>query len=178
MNKGLLQEIVKHIISNLGVIPSNFVNKDKTQSIMDKNFFVKDKISFQDENGEVYKNPMWSCEFNQADFSFKILLADCSEDKNIPEFAAIIQPSGAPAYGLYYIYTDLVNNTIDNEAMLACLIGDSGWVQCDAFMQANFLSGMERLKLINAVWKKSENYQQEYNNLLSFIKYHESIFSE
>ena len=111
MNKLLLEQIVKHVMSNLGVVPSSFVDDKKTQSLIDKNYLLKDKVSFEGTNGNVYKNSIWGCQFLQDNLNFKILLANCSEDKNIPEFCLIVQPFDAPAYGLYYIYTDLVNNS-------------------------------------------------------------------
>lgn len=175
MNKDLLEQIIKHVLINLGVIKSYFLDDKNSKSILNNSFLLKEKILFENETGDLSESLIWGCQFKYTDFDFKILISDCTQDRNIPEFCAIIQPKDAPTYGLYYVYTGLSQN-INNEVMLACLIGENGWVQCDTLMQASFLVGMEKLKSLNVFWSKCDSYQAEYEKMLSFIKYHSGFF--
>ncbi len=50
------------------------------------------------------------------------------------------------------------------------------WMGCSTFLQATFLSGMEQIRETGFAWNKATNYQLQYQALVSFIKYHSSIY--
>jgi len=174
MNNKLTEEITYHILSNLGVLPSEFVNQDASRSIIDKQFLLTEKISFQME-GQTINKSIYGCQLNFTNKFFKLILADCSQDSDIPEFAIIIHPPDAPTYGLYLAFTKLVADPPDPEAMIA-IKNDQHWIPCTTFLQATFLAGMEQLRDQIVGWKLCVNYQGEYQDLLSFVKFHSNYF--
>jgi hypothetical protein len=52
------------------------------------------------------------------------------------------------------------------------------WLECNTFLQATFLTGMEKVKEIGFAWSKATNYQPQYQAMLSFITHHSKICEE
>lgn len=176
MNKILLEEIVKHVFANLAIIPSDFINSDKTTSLMSKQFLLNKKIKFDLDDDNVIENDIWGCQISANDNELKLLLADCSQDKNIHEYCLIVQLANAPAYALYFV--DIYPKSKSDESMIACSVKKVGWMECSTYLQATFLAGMEQLKDLALKWNKCQDYSELYNTLLSFIKYHDSYCEE
>jgi hypothetical protein len=174
VNNRLTEEIAYHILANLGVLPSEFVNSNTTKSVIDKQFLLADKIVFQLENQTVHRH-VYGCHASVAEQDFRIVLADCTQEKNVPEFAVIIQPPKAPTYGLYLAFNRLVENPPEAEAIIA-IKSDKHWIPCTAFLQGTFLAGMEQLRDQVFNWKKLINYQTEYQHLLTFIGFHTNYY--
>lgn len=172
MNLDLRQEIVKHVYANLGIIASDYVNLEKSRSLRDKDFLLNEKLSFEGEDGEVINNRVWGCQISAADQEIKILLGDCSEWEDIPEFALIVQLKNAPAYGLYLVCTEVVNS----EGLIACTLNSKDWMECNTYLQATFLAGMEQMKDIGLSWHKCTKYESQFKLLQSFIKFHSNIW--
>src|SRR5574339_296325 len=101
MNPHLRAEIVRHVFSNFGIIPSDFVNKEKTRSLMSKDYLLPETLSFEDEDGIISSNKIWGCQLSADVQEIKILAGDCTMDPDSPEFCMLIQLKNAPAYGLY-----------------------------------------------------------------------------
>jgi hypothetical protein len=176
MNDKLTEEMAYHILANLGVLPSKFVDIDQTKSVIDKSFLLSDKITFQSED-QVYKKNIYGCQINISDSKdFKILLADCTQEKNVPEYCLISQLKDSPAFGVYIIFNRLVDDPPESESMIAVNVDKKHWIPCTIYLQATFLAGMEQLKDLGFGWKKCNNYQDLYVQLLSFIKFHNSYF--
>jgi hypothetical protein len=173
MNHILLEEIIKHIYASLAIIPGDFIDLDKTKSLRSKEFLLNEHISF-DVDDKIIDNNVWACQISADNNELKMILADCSQDKDISEFALVVQLKNAPAYGLYLIY----NSEVNSEALLACTINNSDWLECNTYLQATFLAAMERLKDTYLNWNKCTNYKDHFNLLQSFIKYHDSVFEE
>jgi hypothetical protein len=172
MNKFLRETIVKHIFANFAIIPSSFVNLNNSKSLMDKDFILQDKIPFIDINNNLSKNKVWGCQISSEQQEVKILLGDCSQD-NIKEYALIIQLKNAPIYGVYLICDD-----VDSEALIACSLNGKEWLECQTYLQATFLAGMEQIKDVGLAWTKCSNYKDQFEMLLSFIKFHDSVYEE
>ena len=112
MNDKLTEQIAYHVLANLGILPSDFINISETKRINDKQFMLPDKISFETEDGALLQRNMFGCQVLVTDKrEFKMLLADCTQEKDIPEYALIIQLKDAPAYGLYLIFNRLVERS-------------------------------------------------------------------
>jgi hypothetical protein len=175
MNTYLCEQIVRHVLSNFRIIPSKFVNVTKTDSLINKEFALLETLSFDNE-GTIITNHIWGVQLSAGSQEIKILLGDCSIDPNIPEFCLMVQLKDAPVYGLYLVYNDLINKTIDSEAMIAYNLDSKGWLECGTFLQATFLAGMEQLKDIGFAWSKCSNYKPIHQAMLSFIKFHSELY--
>ncbi len=177
MNQKLTEEIAYHVLSNMGVLPSNFVNKDLTKSITDPQFLLKEKTNFQTAEGKIINGNIYGCQVSVTNSKdFKILLADCTIDKSIPEHCLIVQLQDAPAFGVYLIFNKLVDDPPDSEALIGVSTNNKLWMPCATYLQGTFLAGMEQLRDIGYGWRKCENYQELYEQLLSFINFHSNFF--
>jgi hypothetical protein len=178
MNKALLETIVKHVFANFMVVPSTHVNVGKSKSFTDKEWLLHDQIPFDVEGSDqVQKNHVWGCQISADQQEVKVLLGDCTEDKNFPEYALIVHLKDSPTYGLY-----LVNNSNDiqvsTDPMIAVTMDGKDWLQCSTFLQATFLAGMEQIREVGLAWSKCTNYKSEFDMLVSFINFHHSIYGE
>lgn len=170
-----MENIVRHIFSNLAVISSSFVDTEKTKSLMSKDYLLPEKISF--ESGEdIIKNKVWGCQISVEQQELKFLLGDCSQEKNIPEYCLLVQLKGAPAYGIYLVYNDLVKSQVDSEPLIACTMNGKEWMECQTYLQATFLAGMEQVRDVGLSWNKCTDYKDNFELLLSFIQFHNTIY--
>lgn len=177
MNDKLTEQIAYHVLANLGILPSDFINISETKRINDKQFMLPDKISFETEDGALLQRNMFGCQVLVTDKrEFKMLLADCTQEKDIPEYALIIQLKDAPAYGLYLIFNRLVEDPPEAEAMIAVNADKKHWIPCTTYLQATFLAGMEQLRDLTFGWSKCKDYKELHMQLLSFIKFHDNYF--
>lgn len=176
MNQKLTEQIAIHVLSNLGVLPSSFVNIDQTKSIIDKQNLLPEKLTFEVEGGQAIRKNVYGCQVSVADKEFKLLLADCTQEKNVPEYCLVIQLKDAPVFSVYLIFNQLVEDQIEPEAMIAVNTDKKHWVPCTTYLQATFLAGMEQLRDIGFGWTKCSNYQELYAQLLTFIKFHDNYF--
>jgi hypothetical protein len=176
MNRVLTETIIRHVLANLAVIPSSFVDIDKSKSIMSKEFLLPEKLIFETEEGVELKNKIWGCQISVEQQELKMILGNCTQEEQLPEFALIVQLKNAPAYGLYLVYNDFVGDQIDGEALISCTLDGKAWMECQTFLQATFLAGMEQMKDIGLFWSKCIDYKEQYNMLLSFIQFHSTVY--
>ena len=176
MNQLLTEQIAYHVLASLGVLPAPFINKDSIKSLLDKDFLLPEKISF-DLNGETVRKNIYGCQVTISDGKeFKMLVADCTQDKEFPEYCLITQLKDAPAYGVYLVFTMLTNEPPDPEVLIAVSVDRQHWMPCSTYLQATFLAGMEQIKDIPVGWVKCHHYQEQYHQLLTFIKFHHSYY--
>jgi len=167
MNLVLREEIVKHIFANLAIIPSNFINLNKTKTIKTKEFLTEEKIPFVGDNGSIIKNNIWACQSTVDGKEFKMLLGDCSADTT--EYALLITMKDNPSYGIYYVPEY-------HEALIAVSLDGKEWLECQTYLQATFLAGMEQTKEIGLVWNKSIVNKDNLSALLNFIKFYNRTY--
>lgn len=181
MNTVLRTEIIKHIYACFGVYQSSWINKATSRSLMDKNWLLSSKITFQglENTGDV-----WGCQLSTSDQELKIVLADCSEPFDYDnadindaalspvEFAMLVQLKNAPCYGLYLAW----NARGILEPMIAVSVKEGEWMECNTFLQSSFLSGMEQVRDTGLKWNKCTSHQEEFKKLLSFIEYHQAFY--
>lgn len=170
MNRVLMEEIVRHVFSNLAVIPSNFVDVNKTKSLMSKDFILNSKLTF-DNGTSLVENKVWGCQISSDPQDIIIMLGDCALDKNAPEYCLIVQLKNAPAYGLY-----LANNSDESVPLIACTLNGEEWMECPTYLQATFLAGMEQIREAGLSWNKCNNYKDQYELMVSFIDFHEKVY--
>lgn len=177
MNEHLTEAIAYHVLANIGALPSDFVNIEQTQLILDKQFILPEKASFETEDGSLLQKNIYGCQIKVTDTKeFKMLLADCSQEKNVPEFALIIQLKDAPLFGVYLIFNKLVDDPPQPEPLIAVNMDGKHWVPCNTYLQATFLAGMEQLRDLSFGWSKVQDYKTQHEQLLAFIKFHDSYF--
>jgi hypothetical protein len=178
MNNKLTEQIAYHVLANLGVLPADFINQEVTKQITDKSFLLPEKISFETE-GQVTRNNIYGCQVSVADAKeLRLLVADCTQEKSLPEFALLVQLKDAPAFGVYMIYTKMSNEPIDPEVLIAVTTDKINWMPCSTYLQATFLAGMEQMRDLGFGWNKAVNYSEQYQQLLSFIKFHHNFYGE
>ncbi len=178
MNQKLTEEIAYHVLSNLGVLPSDFVNFEKTKSITSDQFILPEKMTFETTDGKVIRNKVYGCQIAVTpQKEFKLLLADCTQEKNVPEYCLFIQLKGAPAFAVYLIFNRLVEDPPESEALISVSMDKKFWMPCTVYLQATFLAGIEQLRDLGHGWAKCLSYREEYEHMLNFIKFHDSYFS-
>lgn len=177
MNEKLTEQIVYHVLSNLGILPCNFINVDQTKCLIDNQFLLSEKITFQTDEGILLQKNIYGNQASVTDKKeFKMLLADCTQEKDIPEYALIVQLQDAPVFGVYLIFNQLVSDPPEAEAMIAVNTDKKHWIPCTVYLQATFLAGMEQIRDISSTWNKCKDYKDLHSYLLSFIKFHDNFF--
>jgi hypothetical protein len=173
MNIELLQQIVRHVFASFGIIRAGF--KLNGKSLSSPEYLLPDVISFEID-GEIKRNKTWGCQLSSADNELKVLLADCSETEgDNKDYALLIQLKNCPAYGLYW--TQDKRSKIPGEPLIACSV-DTGWLECNTYLQAMFLAGIEQTKDIGLVWNKCQDYKKQLDLLKSFIQFHDAYYEE
>lgn len=159
----LTQEIVKHILTKLGVSNDNLHNA--YNSIMNDSFLMERQLVLINEDNEEVSNQMWSCKISVEEKDFRLLLADCST-MGEQEYALIVALEGSPEYGVYYSITD------PSACYIGCLL-NGFWVTSTIYMQASFLTGMEQIKDLSSPWVRNDRTDDLFEKLAKFVSHHE-----
>lgn len=188
MNQKLTEEIVYHILANLGVLPAAFTSSEKMQSLVDKKFLLPEKIVLEMEDSTVLRKNIFGCQISVTDAKdLKILLGDCTLSPDLPEYCLVVQLKDMPIFGAYLCFTKLYiinseltaisdEDEIDSEALIAVSVDKKNWMPCSGYLQATFLAGMEQTRDLGFGWSKCTSYQDQYQMLLSFIKFHRNFY--
>jgi hypothetical protein len=177
MNKQLTEQIINHIFSNLMIINQSNFNNKKFKSLKSSDYLLNEKLSFSDEeSNKIIKNSIWGVQLSFEKVKLKILLGDCSIDPDVLEYALLVSMDSSASYGLYSAYS--INKNIDNDSLIALCVDNKTWLPTNIAIQASFLSGMENVKDIAYSMQKCEDYKEQHELLLSFIKYHNNIYGE
>jgi hypothetical protein len=175
MNPKLTEEIAHHILANLGVLPSSFMDYNQSKSVMDKQFLLPEKLAFETEEGQVLQRNLYGCQISVTDAKeFKLLLADCTQEKEAPEYALVVQLKDAPVFGVYLVSTR--STEIPSEPLIGVNADKKYWIPCTTYLEATFLAGMEQLKDLGFGWSKCKSYQDLHHSLLEFIKFHTRFY--
>ena len=172
MNKELTEAIIKHIFASFGVIPSGFINFDRSESLLEKKYLLPVKLNFEDTTKST--GQVWGCQFSAEQQEIKVLLGNCSIEDNIKEYALLVQLKNGPIYGLFFAGDDSCK--FNMEPMIACSVNGKEWIECSTFLQASFLTGMEQLKEVGLGWNKISSHEEEFTKLISFIDYHYLVY--
>ena len=177
MNYELMENIIRHVMAKLVIIPSSFIDIDidKSKSLLSKDFLLKEKLTFEGDNGAISNN-IWGCQISSQQQEIKILVGDCSIDEK--EYCLLVQLKDAPAYGLYIVNNYTKHTPFDSEPMIAVSINNKDWMECSTYLQATFLAGMEQIKDLGLSWNKCSNYSEHYKLMLDFIKFHNEFYED
>ncbi len=164
-------EIVKHIFENLGILNQK-LNLEQFKSLNSKEFLLDKSLSLVSDEGEV-KSKVWGCQQSFGSQLMTMLLADLSI-QNDKAYALIVQLKDSPAYALYFN----LDETFFDETVISCTIDNKDWIICNTHLQATFLAAMEQIKEVGLSWRKAEDYNEQYDLMVSFIKYYDSLFGD
>lgn len=169
MNVDLTEQIIRHILSSLKVISTDFINV-KSQTLISKNFLLEEKLQLEIEEDDLIQNSVWGCKFYIEGKTLKIIVGDASIDNSITEFCAIIHLDESPTYGMYIAMNE------DSRALIACSINGKDWMKCSIYLEATFLAGMEQMKNHLLLPQKCENYKSEFESMVSLMNFHSTVF--
>lgn len=172
MNINLTESIINHVLCNLKVISSDFIN-DNSKSIINRDYLLEDKLSLELEDGAIVNNKIWGCQFLIENKTLKVLVCDASIDESIKEYCVMIHLDGSPIYGLY-----LILDQNDPQPMIACSVNGKEWIKCSTYLEATFLAGMEQIKNHLILPQKCNSYKYEYTSIVSFIEFHTITFED
>lgn len=174
MNLNLRFEIVKHIFSSFGVIPSKFVDDSKSHSLTDDKFLLKETIKF-DQN-TIAK--VWGCQLSAESQELRVLVTGIPSNDSMMELSMLVQLKDNPCYGLYLILDSSTGESVLEENLIACSLDGEQWLECNTFLQSSFLTGMEQVKEIGLTWKKCSDHREEFRKLVSFIEFHQLLYGD
>lgn len=177
MNPALLKEVVSHVMSQFGVIPSEYVDHQKTDSLLAPAYLLGERMHFESE-GTQYAKKTWGCQMSIFKSEVKVMLGECTLNEEFPEFAMVVSSKDAPTYGLYLCYNEVSNHPLDSEPDLCVSTNGKEWMNCTTFLQATFLAAMEQVRELHVPWAKLADHKDLYNSLLSFTNHHHSQLGE
>ena len=155
MNKELAKQIVLHIFYSFSIVKSDFIN---SLSLINKDFLLKERLSFT----ENVNNKIFGIELNIEKQPIKVLLGDCSIDDK--EYCLLVSLKDAPFYAIYFSsYSDYYR--------ISYSIDGLNWADCNTYLQATFLAGMEQIKDLGLKWNKCSDYDLLIKYMKSFINY-------
>ncbi len=168
MNKELTNQIIRHVYHCLGIKLPN--KKNKNHPLIQEKYLLDRKISFEDGD----KKNIWGVSFQVEDNSyFQIVISDVS-DSSAPEYAMICCLTDAPTYGTYLSYAEYLDSQDEecDRPLIAFSVKDSIWSECNTYMQACFLCGMEKIKEITTPFSKITD-ESIVDNLIKFIEFYQ-----
>lgn len=157
----LKNAICEHILSDFGI------NSNKNKIISD-NYKSSAFIKFEDD-GKVVKRNIYAIKSNVENRSIKVYIVDMSLE--VKEYSLIIEVDDLPIYGINYYRNFYQDNYSDIFSKIATSLDKKTWIECNTFLQATFLAGMENIKNLNVSWEKLDITKNEEEILHSFIEY-------
>lgn len=173
MNLKLTQNIIEHIYSSLLITHSTFIENVGVMSILSKDFILDKTLNLNDSE-KVFNNEIWGCQSNISGKQISLLVGNCSLEEDVNEYCLIVNLEDAPSYGCYLV----LNENYNSDALIACSLDGKTWMECNTYLQATFLAGMEQFKELNNKWVKIYNYDKEFEMLKSFLLLHNSIYGD
>ena len=175
MNRHLTEAMIKHIYESFAIMPSDFINLN-ARPLIDAAYLLPDKLRFE-MDGELVQHSVWGCQVNVSGKDFKVLLGDCSDDAHA--FAMVVCGKDLPTWGLFLRFDEIPDQYTDEEAMIGCSVANDkndSWLEASTFLQASFLAGMEQLRDSGLPWVRLTEHKEEFQRLLSFIRFHTATY--
>jgi hypothetical protein len=161
MKRPITIAIVKHILDNFGITAK------RGGSINDSSFLIQEDLILLDEDEKEQKVLCYGAEVPVEGDGFRVIYFKLSSDEHV----LITKLEECPTYACYL----LEGKEQEDASGLVALLSDSGkWVECDVAMQANFLSGIERLNYIDVPWSKISESKDMIDSFKSYLEYLDS----
>ena len=173
MNLQLTDQIIRHILNNVGVNYNN--NNNITNSIISKHFILPKYLKLQEENS-IIEIPIYGTELLVSSSNDKIQLLLCNISQDIPEYLFLVRLNGCPPYAAHLLYSEFSEEKCSSEPLIAYYFESSLWTECTTYMQATFLAGMEQLKDINIPWKPIVDSSDSYKIFVEFFEFCENKY--
>ena len=173
MNKSLTEQIAMHILNGLGL--STQLNQEKFNSLNSKEYLLSEKLTFLNEDSEDKKN-IWGIQSFIENENIKILAADCTGDDESLDYAVVVHLKNNPTYGIYLNINK--DKSIESNSLISVSLDGKNWAFCNPYLQGTFLAAMENVKDIRLNWKRAQDYKDEYDSLVTFIKHYDNLFQE
>lgn len=165
MNSKLSEQIILHILSNLSIIKSSFIDFNKSKSLKSKEFLLKETIDYEVDDKSIKSN-IYGCQGLIHQQNIKILFTEV-----LNEYFITVSLKDNPSYGLHLI----LESDYDPCPLIGVTINNKDWIECNIYLQATFLAAMENIKELGIAWNKCSDYSEQYELLLSFIKFQDNI---
>ena len=159
MNHFLKNEIIRHIFASIGVTTTKLFG---TVGLPVKDLCVSNKsVVLEYDDGKV-EHPVYSGSLDLINGSVYGCLLDLSlnEDR---EYLFGFSIDDMPIHALKIVYD--TDDLFDNLFMIYNH-GKEEWVHADLFIQANVLSGFERINSLGVIWEPCDKTDHIYNAIL------------
>lgn len=168
MNYDLTEQIIRHIFKNIGI--QNSANENQINSLIREEFLTHKSLELE-EDGNVNKYPIYGCEITIPNGSEKISIVLSDISNEIPEYLLLVRLNNAPPYAVHLAYADKLGQREISNPLIAYYFVSSKWAECNTYLQATFLAGMEQLKDIHIPWMPIKSIDESYFILLEFLEF-------
>jgi hypothetical protein len=159
MSEQLTNQIVKHVLDNVGI------TDEKQVSILQ---FLTDKtIQFDVEDGELATAEVWACQTLVDNVRFRMMYSHLDGD-----MIFVSKLDECPTYGCSLIIDNEITYNLDG--FIGLKMNDQNWIPTTIFLQATFLAGMEQLKDLSGGYSKCSDHEDLLSDLKSFISFKEN----
>lgn len=161
MKRPITIAIAKHILDNFGI------TAQKNGSIQKFSFSIKEDLILLDEEEKEQKIPCYGAETLVEGERFRVIYFKLSSNEHV----LLSKLDECPTYAFYFLSDD---DSKDSESLIALLSESNRWIECDVVMQANLLSGMERLNYVDVSWNKLSESKDIIDSFKSYLEYLDS----
>jgi hypothetical protein len=159
MGSKLTDEIIIHILSNLGVLEAS------RTSIRTSDFLLREMIELEEDNQD--KNlKLWGAETQVDNSKLKLILTEINHE-NEKEYILLSKLDDCPSYGCYLLKDS--DNLKDGTILFS--LKNCEWLATNIYLQATFLSGMEQLKESLLSWNRLSEPKKLILEMRSLIDY-------
>lgn len=155
----LEREIIKRILSDVGVVPGSGFGR---HGITQLDFKVDKKLAVRYDDGEQQEFPLWAGRGTLPDSKVRALLADLS-DNEVAEYALALRVNDKPIYA--------VRLTYDNEDPGLFVLQDGqNWQSPIMLVKAWALVGMEMIVEQGMLWEPERSYEDLYEAVSNLVE--------
>jgi len=168
MNQELTNQIIKHLLNNLGVTDK------RSASILFDELVIDQKISYEHDDKD-YTAKVWACQSSVSNVKITIAYTQFTFSAYETESVLLVNMENCPLYGCYLSINDLDEKRGLSNGNISFSVKDNIWLEATTFMQASFLAGMEQLKDLTVSFDKCKDTQKIFDALVSFIEYYDAL---
>lgn len=166
MNQNLTNVICQHILTQLGVIPSNI----NSESLLSNKYLTNHTLVLEDDGFDL-TCPIWGAYLKISDQEIKLIATKLGSKDKI-EYCLNVISNKFPSYGIYLNY----DNYEPQDGLISVSPDNEGWMPCQIYLQATYLAAMEQTRDLGLVWYKLDEIKKEIEILKSFIHHREQLW--
>lgn len=165
MTLPITNSILNHIFDNLGI------TSIKKGSIKDSFFMLDLDCVLMDEDAGEHKIASYGGQVFVEGERFRSIYFEISSNEHI----LIAKLDDCPAYACYLCADERTGEPRDG--LIVAYMDSVNRIECDVAMQANFLSGIERLTYILTPWQKLSEHKDLVDIFRSYIEFVDSKYN-